>query len=212
MKDFAPVVLIGNQSYVMIVQSALPVKNVAELIAYAKKNPGALNYNSAGVTSSTHLAGAYFASMAGIQMVHIPFKGTQEAANDVVGGRGHVVFVPSAGAGVFLKESRVRILATTALKRSQTLPDTPTIAESGLPRFRFESWFGLLAPGKTPPAVVAKLNAAVNKVIAIPEVNARLMNFGIEPAPMGVAEFNKLFLNDRELMNKIVKDSGITRE
>lgn len=211
-KDFAPVVLIGNQSYVMIVQSALPVKNVAELIAYAKKNPGALNYNSAGITSSTHLAGAYFASMAGIQMVHIPFKGTQEAANDVVGGRSHVVFVPSAGASVFLKESRVRILATTALKRSQTLPDIPTIAESGLPRFRFESWFGLLAPVKTPPAVVAKLNAAVNKVIAIPEVNARLMNFGIEPSPMGVAEFNKLFLNDRELMNKIVKDSGITRE
>jgi tripartite-type tricarboxylate transporter receptor subunit TctC len=211
-KDFAPVALIGNQSYVLIVQAALPVKNVAELAAYAKKQPGLLNYNSAGVASSTHLAAAYFASMAGAQMVHIPFKGTQEAANDVVGGRGHLTFVPTAGAGVYLQDPRVKILATTGAKRSSILPNVPTFAESGLPRFRFESWFGLLAPGKTPPAVVAKINAAVNKVIAMPEVKDRLLNFGIEPAPMDVAAFTKVFLADKELMGKVVKESGITRE
>jgi tripartite-type tricarboxylate transporter receptor subunit TctC len=211
-KDFAPVALIGKQSYVLIVQAALGVHNVAELIAYAKKRPGELNYTSAGVASSTHLAGAYFTSMAGIQMVHVPFKGTQEAVNEVVGGRAQLAFVPTAGAGVYLKDARVRIIATTALKRAQMLPQVPTIAEAGLPRFQFESWFGLLAPSATPPAVVAKLNAAVNKAIGTKEVAERLLNFGIEPSVMPVAEFNKLFLADRDLMTKVVKDSGVTRE
>ncbi len=211
-KDFVPVALIGKQSYVLIVQSAMKVKNVAELIAYAKKRPGELNYNSAGVASSTHLAAAYFANLAGIEMTHIPFKGTAEATNDVVGGRGHVVFVPSAGAGVYLSDPRVTILATTAAKRSQLLPKIPTVAESGLPKYLFESWFGLLGPAKTPPAIVARLNAAVNKALAISAVKERLLNFGIEPAPMGAAEFNRLFLADRSLMEAVVKTSGITRE
>lgn len=211
-KDFAPVALIGNQSYVLVVQSALDVKNAAELIARAKKEPGVLNYNSAGVASSTHLVCAYFAGMAGIQMQHIPFKGTQEAVNDVLGGRGHVTFLPTAGAGPLLTDNRVRIIGTTGAKRSPLLPNVPTIAESGLPRFQFESWFGLLAPGATPAAVVAKINAAVNKVIAMKEVKERLQNFGIDPSPMSTVDFNKVFLADRELMAKIVKESGITRE
>lgn len=211
-KDFAPVALIGNQSYVLIVQAALPVRNVAELIAYAKARPGALNYNSAGIASSTHLAGAYFCKMAGIDLVHIPFKSTQEAANDVMGTRGHIVFVPTAGVSVYTRDARVRILATTGLTRAGTLPQVPTVNESGLPKFEFESWFGLLAPSKTPPALITRINAAVNKVVAQPEVKERLQNLGIDPVPMGVAEFNKVFLSDRELMTRIVKDSGVTRE
>jgi tripartite-type tricarboxylate transporter receptor subunit TctC len=130
----------------------------------------------------------------------------------VVGGRAQLAFVPTAGAGVYLKDARVRIIATTALKRAQMLPQVPTIAEAGLPRFQFESWFGLLAPSATPPAVVEKLNAAVNKAIGTKEVAERLLNFGIEPSVMPVAEFNKLFLADRDLMTKVVKDSGVTRE
>jgi len=211
-KDFAPVALIGNQAYVLIVQAAMPVHNVAELIAYAKSKPGQLNYNSAGIASSTHLAAAWFCRMAGLDMVHIPFKSTQEAANDVMGNRGHIVFVPTAGVGVYLKDPRARIIATTALKRSPTLPKVPTVAESGLPRFEFDSWFGLLAPAKTPPAIVNRINAAVNKVVAIPEVKERLLNLGIEPDPMSPAEFNKIFLADRDMMSKIVKESGISRE
>jgi tripartite-type tricarboxylate transporter receptor subunit TctC len=210
--EFTPVALIGVQSYVMIVQAALPIKNVAELIAYAKKNPGVLNYNSAGVASSTHLAGAYFANAAGIQLTHIPFKGTQEAANDVMGERGHIVFVPTAGLGIYLTDKRVRVLASTATKRSPVIPNIPTMAESGLPNFQFESWFGLLAPAKTPPDIVAKLNTAVNKAIAVPEVQERLEGIGIRTNPMTAAEFNKIFLNDKLLMAKIVKESGITRE
>jgi len=211
-KDFVPVANIGKQSYVLIVQSALGVKNVAELIAHAKKQPGILNYASAGVSSSTHLAGAYFTSAAGLQMVHVPFKSTQDATNDVVGGRTHIVFVPAAGAAPYRNDPRVRIIGVTAVKRSPQLPDVPTIAESGLPRFHFESWFGLLAPGSTPAPVVAKLNAAINKVTSMKDVSERLQNFGIEPNPIGIEEFNKLFLADRELMTKVVKESGITRE
>ena len=211
-KDFAPVAMIGNQSNVMMVQAALPVKNLQELIAYAKKNPGTLNYNSAGVASSTHLAAAYFCTLAGVQMVHIPFKSTQEAANDVVGGRGHVVFVPTAGAGVYMQDARVRVIATTARKRAGLLPSVPTVAEAGLPRYQFESWFGLLASSKTPAPVIAKINAAVNKAIEGNDVKEKLLNFGIEPAPMSVAEFNKVFLADRDLMGRVVKESGITRE
>lgn len=210
-KDFVPVANIGKQSYVLIVNASLPVKNAAELIAYAKKNPGVLNYNSAGVASSTHLAMAYFASAANVSMEHIPFKGTQEAANDVSGGRGHLVIVPTAGVGVFLQDKRLRIIGITAQKRSNLLPNVPTISESGLPGFLFESWFGLLAPRATPPEVIAKINTAVNKVIAIKEVNDRLQNLGIETAYLNVEGFNKLFLADRDLMTRIVKDSGITR-
>lgn len=211
-KDFVPVANIGRQSYVLIVNANLPVKNAAELIAYAKKNPGVLNYNSAGVASSTHLAMAYFASAGKVSMQHIPYKGTQEAANDVAGGRGHVVIVPTAGVGVFLQDTRLRIIGVTAQKRSNLLPNVPTISESGLPGFLFESWFGLLAPSGTPPDVIAKINTAVNKVIAIKEVKDRLQNMGIETAYLNVEGFNKLFLADRDLMTKIVKESGITRE
>ena len=211
-KDFMPVANIGKQSYVLMVNAGLKVNTAGEFAALARKNPDKFNYASAGVTSSTHLAGAYFASMAGLKMTHIPFKSTQEAANDVVAGRSHAVFVPTAGLGVYLNEPRIRVIATTGLKRAAQLPNVPTIAESGVPRFQFESWFGLLAAGATPYATVNRLNAAVNKIVATKEVRERLMNFGIEPNPLSVADFNKLFLADRDLMTKIVKDSGITRE
>ncbi|HSV77718.1 MAG TPA: tripartite tricarboxylate transporter substrate binding protein [Ramlibacter sp.] len=211
-KDFVPVANIGDQNYVLIVQAGMRVNSAAELIALARKQPGGLNYGSAGVASSTHLAAAYFCGMAGIQMVHVPFKSTQEAANDVVGGRIHAVFVPTAGAGPYLAEPRVKVIGITAPKRSALLPNVPAIAESGLKGYEFESWFGLLAPGKTPPAVVAKLNAAVNKVLGTKEIKDKLVNFGIEPKPLSPTEFNKLFLADRDLMARIVKESGITRE
>ncbi len=211
-KDFVPVALIGKQSYVLIVQASMNVHNVQELLAYAKKHPGVLDYNSAGVASSTHLAAAYLASMAGIQMVHIPFKSTQEAANDVVGGRGHMTFVPTAGVGVYGNDPRVRLIATTGAKRSPLLPKVPTVAESGLPQYQFESWFGLLAPAKTPASTVEKLNADVNKALAMPAVKQRLQNFGIESGPSGVADFTKVFLADRDLMGRIVKASNLTRE
>jgi tripartite-type tricarboxylate transporter receptor subunit TctC len=211
-KDFVPVANIGKQSYVLFVNAALPVKNLPEFIAYAKAHPGVLNYNSAGIASSTHLAMAYLVRSAGIEMVHIPFKGTAEAANDVSGGRGHAVIMPTAGVGPYLQDKRLRVIGITSAKRSALLPQLPTLAEAGLPGYFFESWFGLLAPKGTPTAVVESINAAVNKVVAEPEVAERLHKLGIETGYLGVDAFNKLFLADRDLMYRIVKESGITRE
>lgn len=211
-KEFAPVANIGNQSYVLMVNAAVPAKTTAEFIQYAKSKPGVLNYNSAGVGSSTHLAMAYFAKTADIDMVHVPYKGTAEAVTDVSGGRGNAVIVPTAGVGVYLQDTRLRIIGITSKKRSPLLPNTPTLAESGLTGFQFESWFGLLAPAATPLAIQEKLNAAVNKIIVNKDVKERLLALGMDSPQWNLDAFSKVFLADRDLMTKIVKETGITRE
>lgn len=211
-KEFAPVANIGNQSYILMVNSSVPVKTTAEFIQYAKSKPGVLNYNSAGVGSSTHLAMAYFAKTADIDMAHVPYKGTAEALTDVSGGRGNAVFVPTAGVGVYLQDTRLRLIGITSKKRSALLPNIPTLAESGLAGFQFESWFGLLAPAATPLAIQEKLNAAVNKNIATKDVKERLIALGMESPQLNLEAFRKVFLADRDLMTKIVKETGITRD
>jgi tripartite-type tricarboxylate transporter receptor subunit TctC len=207
-KEFAPVANIGNQSYILMVNASVPVKTAGEFIQYAKSKPGVLNYNSAGVGSSTHLAMAYFAKTADIDMVHVPYKGTAEAVTDVSGGRGNAVIVPTAGVGVYLQDTRLRVIGITSKKRSPLLP----LAESGLSGFHFESWFGLLAPAATPVAVQEKINAAVNKIIVNKDVKERLMALGMDSPQWNLDAFNKVFLADRDLMTKIVKETGITRE
>ena len=211
-KEFAPVANIGNQSYILMVNASVPVKTAGEFIQYAKSKPGVLNYNSAGVGSSTYLAMAYFAKTADIDMVHVPYKGTAEAVTDVSGGRGNAVIVPTAGVGVYLQDSRLRVIGITSKKRSALLPNIPTLAESGLAGFHFESWFGLLAPAATPVAIQEKINAAVNKIIGNKEVKERLLALGMESPQWNLDAFNKVFLADRDLMTKIVKETGITRE
>jgi len=211
-KEFAPVANIGNQSYILMVNSSVPVKTAAEFIQYAKSKPGVLNYNSAGVGSSTHLAMAYFAKTADIDMVHVPYKGTAEAVTDVSGGRGNAVVVPTAGVGVYLQDTRLRVIGITSKKRSPLLPNVPTLAESGLSGFQFESWFGLLAPAATPMPIQEKLNAAVNKIIVNKDVKERLLALGMDSPQLSLEAFNKVFLADRDLMTKIVKETGITRE
>ena len=211
-KEFAPVANIGNQSYVLMVNAGVPAKTAAEFIQYAKSKPGVLNYNSAGVGSSTHLAMAYFAKTADLDMVHVPYKGTAEAVTDVSGGRGNAVIVPTAGVGVYLQDTRLRIIGITAKKRSTLLPNVPTLAESGLSGFQFESWFGLLAPAATPIAIQEKLNAAVNKIIVNKDVKERLLALGLDSPQLNLEAFNKVFLADRDLMTRIVKETGITRE
>jgi tripartite-type tricarboxylate transporter receptor subunit TctC len=211
-KDFAPVANIGNQSYVLMVNAGVPAKTAAEFIQYAKSKPGVLNYNSAGVGSSTHLAMAYFAKTADLDIVHVPYKGTAEAVTDVSGGRGNAVIVPTAGVGVYLQDTRLRIIGITSKKRSALLPNVPTLAESGLSGFQFESWFGLLAPAATPIAIQEKLNAAVNKIIVNKDVKERLLALGMESPQLNLEAFNKVFLADRDLMTRIVKETGITRD
>ena len=208
-KDFQVVANLGDQNYLLMISSELPARNLAEFIALARAKTGQFNYGSAGVGSSTHLAMAYFVKSAGLDMLHVPYKGTAEAANDVGGGRCQAVMVPTAGSGAFRQDARFRLLGITGRKRSALLPQVPTIAEAGLPRFEFESWFGLLGPAGMPRPVTERINAAVNKIIATPEVHERLMKLWIEPTPISVDAFNKLFLEDRDLMYRIVKDVGL---
>ena len=206
-KDFAPVANIGMQSYVLMSTSQLPARRVKELIGEAKANPGKLNYSSPGHGSSGHLAMAYFCKLAGIDMVHIPYKSTQDATNDVLAGRSHALIVPNVGAMPFQKEARIRLLGVTAPKRSAFLPEVPAVAED-LPGYAFESWFGLLAPAKTPKAVIERINGEVAKLLKNPVILERLAAQGVEPRALSPAQFEKLVRDDYEAMAKVVKAVG----
>ena len=206
-KDFAPVANIGMQSYVLMTSAELPAKRVAELVTYAKANPGKLNFASPGHGSSGHLAMAYFCKLAGIEMVHIPFKSTQDATNDVLAGRSHALIVPNVGAMPFQKDARLRLLGVTSPKRSTFVPGVPAVAED-LPGYEFESWFGLLAPAKTPKPIIERINAEVGKLLRNPVILERLAAQGVEPRPLSVEAFGKLVRDDYDAMAKVVKTVG----
>jgi tripartite-type tricarboxylate transporter receptor subunit TctC len=206
-RDFAAVANIGMQSYVLMASSSVPARTVAEFVAYAKANPGKLNYASAGLGSSSHLAMAYFASLAGLDMVHIPFKSTADANNDVLAARSHAVIVPNVGAIPFVKDERIRLLGVTSLKRSAFLPGVPPVAGS-VPGYGFDSWFGLLAPAKTPKAVIARINAGVAKLLREPVILARLAGQGLAPRPLSPEAFERLIRDDYEDMTRVVKAVG----
>ena len=205
--DFAPVANIGMQSYVLMTSAELPARTVGELVAQAKAKPGALNYASPGHGSSGHLAMAYFAKVAGVKMVHIPFKSTQDATNDVLAGRSQALIVPNVGAMPFVKDTRIRLLGVTSPKRSHFLPDVAAIAET-LPGYAFESWFGLLAPARTPAAIIDGINAEINKLLRNPTILQRLAAQGVDPRPLSPEQFGKLIRADYEAMAAVVKAVG----
>ena len=207
-KDFTPYAHIGNASYVMMVHPDVPAKTGAEFIRHAKANPGKMNYATAGVGSATHLAMAYFCGLAGIDVVHVPLKATGEAINEVISGRAQAVIAATIGALAFAKDSRLRLLGVTSLKRSKYLPDLPTIAESGLPGYEFDSWFGLLGPAATPPAAANRINDAVARLLKDPVILERLDKQGIEPRALSNADFSKLLAADFQRMAQVVKASG----
>src|SRR5882672_3293661 len=205
--DFAAVANVGMQSYVLMTSAQLPARTLGELVRHAKAHPGTLNYASAGHGSSSHLAMAYLARLAGIEMVHIPFKSTQDATNDVIAGRSHALIVPNVGAMPFQKDARIRLLGVTSPKRSAFLPEVPAVAED-LPGYVFESWFGLLAPARTPRAVIERINAEVAKLLRNPVILERLAAQGVEPRPLSPAAFEKLLREDHEAMARVVKSVG----
>ena len=207
-KDFTAVAHIGTVDYVLMTSSTIPAKSVAEFVAYAKANPGKLNYASAGNGSATHLAMAYFSSLAGIELVHVPDKATGEAINEVLAGRSHAVIPANIGALAFVKDERVRILAATGSHRSKFLPQLPTVEESGIRGYVFDSWLGLLAPAGTPRPVVESINAAMEKLLREPVILERLAKQGIEPQALSVEAFNALLREDFAKMAKVVKASG----
>jgi tripartite-type tricarboxylate transporter receptor subunit TctC len=207
LKDFAAVANVGMQSYVLMTSAEVPARSVRDLVAHAKANPGKLNYSSPGHGSSGHLAMAYFARLAGIDMVHIPFKSTQDATTDVLAGRSHALIVPNVGALPFAKDARLRLLGVTSLRRSPFLPDIPAIAEE-LPGYAFESWFGLLAPARTPAPVIERINAEMAKLLANATIRERLAAQGVEPRPLSPDAFAKLIAEDHAAMAKVVKAVG----
>jgi tripartite-type tricarboxylate transporter receptor subunit TctC len=207
-KDFAPIAHIGTADYVLMIHPDVPAKTAGEFIRYAKAYPGKMNYATAGVGSATHLSMAYFNGLAGIDVVHVPLKATGEAINEVISGRAQAVIAASIGALAFARDSRIRLVGVTSPKRSKYLPDVPTIAESGLPGYQFNSWFGLLGPAGTPAADITRVNAAMARLLKDPVILERLDKQGIEPQAMSNADFAKLLAVDYERMATVVKASG----
>ena len=205
-KDFVGVATVGTSSYQLITSVDLPAKNIAELIAYAKANPGKLNYTSSGIGSAGHLSMAYFAGLSGINIVHIPMKGMAEAANEAVAGRSQMMIF--AGGTQYSKEPRVRLMAVTSMKRSKFLPDTPTINESGLLGYDFDTWYGFLAPAATPRPIVARINTEINKLLKDPVILDRLTKQNLEPLSMSPEQFDQLLRENFKKMAKVVAISG----
>jgi tripartite-type tricarboxylate transporter receptor subunit TctC len=213
LKDFTPIAHIGNVDYVVMISSAVPAKTVAEFVAYGKANPGKLNYASAGNGSATHLSMAYFASLAGLDMVHVPYKSTGEAVNEVLAGRAQAVIAANIGAIPYAKDPRTRMLASTGKARSKFLPELATVAESAPPGsalrdYSFDSWIGLLGPAGVPRATVEAINAAVAKLLKDPVILERLDKQGVVPQAMTPEAFGELLRADYAKMARVVKISG----
>lgn len=208
LKDFTPIAHLGNVDYVLMASATVPAKSVAEFVAYGKANPGKLNYASAGNGSATHLSMAYFASLAGLDMVHVPFKATGEAVQEVLAGRAHAVIAANIGAIPYTKDARVRMLGSTGTKRSKFLPDLPTVDESGLRSYAFDSWIGVLGPAGIPRPTVEAMNAAVGKLLKDPVILERLDKQGVVPQAMTPEAFADLLRADFAKMARVVKISG----
>ena len=182
-KDFVPVILVAGVPNVLVINPSLPVNSVQELIAYAKANPGKLNFASSGNGTSIHLSGELFKTMAGVQMTHVPYKGSAPALQDLVGGQVQLMFDNLPSSLALIKAGKLKALAVTSLTRAAALPDVPTVAESGLPGFEASSWFGLLAPAGTPQPIVVTLNARCREVAGYPRGQGEAAGPGRQSRP-----------------------------
>ncbi len=207
-KDFDGIVVAVSGIYVLAVSLDLPVRSVAELIAYAKANPGKLSYGSAGVGSSLHLAGEFLKHDTGIDIVHVPYKGPAEAAADMIGGRIQMMFGPSVTILPLAQAGRLRALAVTSARRSSLAPELPAMAET-LPGFEVVGWYGLAAPAGTPKLIVARLNAETNRVLQSPDFNAEVRKLGYETIGGTPEEATARIKSDVVRWTKIIHDAGI---
>jgi tripartite-type tricarboxylate transporter receptor subunit TctC len=211
-KDFAPVGLIATSPMIVLVHPSLPAHSLQELIALARKEPGKLNYASAGTGSGIHLAAELFASMAELQLRHIPYRGTGPALNDLVGGHVSLYFSSLPPAVGLVKEGKVRALAVTSAKRSPVFPDLPTVAESGLPGYEAALRYGIIAPAGTPRPIIDKLNAALRAALASDEIRQRLTADGAEPLPSTPDEYAADIDREESKWSAIVRKSGAKAE
>ncbi|MEI7680228.1 MAG: tripartite tricarboxylate transporter substrate binding protein [Betaproteobacteria bacterium] len=208
-KDLAGITLTANATYVLAVTPALNIKTVQELIALAKAKPGQINFSSAGTGSGTHFAGEMFKQSAGIDIVHIPFKGIPESLTDAISGRVQFTMAPIASSVSLIKEGRLRAVGVTSKKRSSLYPELPTLGEQGLTGFEWDSWGGLLAPAKTPRAVINKLNREVVKILAMPEIIERLRALGAEPTATTPEEMDAFVARQLKTAMQLAKKAGI---
>lgn len=208
-KDFAPVSLMAMVPNIFVVNNALPVKDLKEFIAYAKANPGKLNYGSPGNGSTAHLSMELFKSMTGINMVHIPYKGSAGVLSDLIGGQivatmdNMPPYVPQVKAG------KIRALAVSPARRSAAVPEVPTVAEAGVPGYDSGAWFGLVAPAKTPANIVNKLSAETARILKLPDVNARLSELGAEPVGGTPQQFAAHIRSEIAKWAKVIKDANV---
>jgi tripartite-type tricarboxylate transporter receptor subunit TctC len=209
-KDFVPVARAVSALNVLVVHPSVPAKSVKELIAYAKANPGKLNYGSSGVGFADHLAGELFSTLAGVKMQHVPYKGGAPAMVDLVGGNIQLIFATMSTALPSLQAKRIRALGITFAKRVEEFPDIPTIAEAGVPGFEVDNWYGFQAPRGTPAPIVAKLHAGINQALAAPDVRERLAGVGIFPFTLPTPQaYGDYIKSEIRKYAKVVKDAGV---
>lgn len=211
-RDFAQVILVGSTTNTLVVNPKVAARSTKELIALAKSKPGALNYASTGAGGTSHLAMEYFKLSTGTDLTHIPYKGTGPALTDVAGGQVQVMISALPGTIPFIQGKRLVALATTGAKRSAFLPELPTLNESGVPGYEFDTWYGIHAPAKVPKEIVVKLNTTIAKALNTPSVKDQLFKAGIEAHPGTPEAFRKYMVSEIQKMAKIIKASGAKPE
>ncbi len=211
-RDFAPVTTLSSYPYVVMVHASMPANSIKELIALAKAKPGALNFASGGVGTGTHLEGELFKVAAGIDIVHVPYKGGGPAISALLGGQVQLHFASMLPAMPHLKTGKLKALAVTSAKRTSLAPDLPTVSESGLPGYEHTGWAGMLAPARTPPAIIRQLYSAVTAVLKIPATRERFMADGSEPGGISPEEFAAMIKNEVPKWAKVIRLAGIKPE
>jgi tripartite-type tricarboxylate transporter receptor subunit TctC len=208
-KDFTPVATLSTSDMIVVVNPNVPVNSIRELVALAKSRPGTLNYSSAGNGNPNHLAGELLDMMAGVKTTHVPYKGGAPAITDLVGGQVQFSYGSPITVLPHIKAGRLRAIAVTSPKRMALLPEVPTVAESGLPGYEIGIWYGLLAPAGTPKDVIAKLNAEINKITALPETEARFEAGGMVRYVATADRFDQMLKSDMEKFGRIIKTANV---
>jgi len=211
-KDFAPVSQVTRQPYVLVVNPKLPVTSVNDLVALAKAKPGTLNYGSSGVGGTSHLAGALLCSLAGIRMTHVPYRGGEPAMADVAAGQIDMLFSTLLQSHGLIEAGRLRPLAVTTATRSAALPNLPTMQEAGVPRYEVSPWYGIVAPGGTPSAIVEKLSREIARIVHLPDVVQKMAVDGSEPVGSSPAQFAVHIKSEVEKWRDLIHEAGIRTE
>jgi tripartite-type tricarboxylate transporter receptor subunit TctC len=208
--QFAPVSLVSASPYVVTANPKVAAADIRGLIALAKAKPGKLSFGSSGTGAASHLSAELFKSMAGVDLLHVPYKGTGQALTDLLAGHVDLMFAPAQTVMPHVQSGKLKALGVTGAKRSQALLELPTVAESGLPGYEAVGWFGLLAPAATPKAAVAKLSADANRVLAMRDVREKMLALGAEPAGNTPEEFARFIRGDQAKWSRLMKEAGIT--